>query len=283
MWPALRQRFPLPPGLTEPAPDDTATELVCKYRVTWLSGAEAEAAAAAAAAHGSPGGGGWAAHEEAVAAARQFDAVQAAAMGLPASQQQAGEQASPPAVSGPAATADHTADHSVGSGGYGQHRPYWARLAANRRITAPTHFQDVRQLDVDLGDSGIAFQPGDVLAVVPAQPDSAVGALLRRCGWDPEAWVRVEALAGAAPAAAAAGGEGGGGDNGAARHPSDVLASCTVRLAALVSGALDINGASPRRFFFQVSWRSGPCVVHARGAAWHPHPCQRGGAHLLLP
>lgn len=242
LWPALRSHFPLPPGTDEPAPGDTATQLVCKYRVTWLSAEEA-AAAAAASSSGSNGGsnGGspsWSAHQEAMAAAALFDAVEAAASGLLPAAQQGMQQPASRAPGGPASTTGRD-----GGGGYGPRRPAWCRLAANRRITAPTHFQDVRQLDIDLAGSGLTYQPGDVLAVAPQQPAAAVDALLRRCGWDSDAWVRVEPAAGAGAAeeatAAAPGGSGGS-------------PSATVRLGALVAGALDINGASPRRFFFQV-------------------------------
>ncbi|PRW18319.1 NADPH-dependent diflavin oxidoreductase 1 isoform X1 [Chlorella sorokiniana] len=254
LWPALRAAFPLPAGLTEPAPTDTATELVSKYRVAWLSGQEAAAAQQAAEQASGVADGtrcAWAAHAEALAAAAQFDRVEAAASGLPLPLQQQGAEGQPSAraAGGPATTAGHGA----GGTGYGPHHPYWARLTANKRITAPAHFQDVRLLDVDLGQSGISYEPGDVLAVVPQQPAAAVEALCRRCGWDPHAWVRVEAVL--APAAAAAGEAASPAEAAQGSASSGAVASacsCTVRLGALIAGALDVNGASPRRFFFQV-------------------------------
>ncbi|KAL4458060.1 hypothetical protein ABPG75_012925 [Micractinium tetrahymenae] len=253
LWPALRAHFPLPPGATEPAPGDTSTDLVCKYRVTWLQGEEAAAAAAAAAAAEAAAAaaegcfGAAAAHREALAAAQLFDQVEAAAAGLPLGSD-AAQQPSSRAAGAPATTAGHAAGvSSSAGGGYGPRRPYWARLLDNRRITAPSHFQDVRQLDIELAeDASLAFQPGDVLAMVPQQPAAAVDALLRRCGWDPQAWVRIEPVAAAAAGTAADGSSSGG-------HRPAV--SATVRLGALVAGALDINGGSPRRFFFQVLHR----------------------------
>lgn len=134
----------------------------------------------------------------------------------------------------------------------------------------------MRQLDLDLGDSRLAYQPGDVLAMVPQQPAEAVDALCCRCGWDPLSWVRVEPAAGTAAAAgepAAAGGptaaqaNGGSGSAGCA---------ATVRLGALIAGALDINGASPRRFFFQArqggggAGRRGRQRVHAKSQVGNP-------------
>lgn len=323
LWPALRAAFPLPAGFSEPAPTDTATELVCKYRVAWLSSEEVAAAQAAAAqssgaAHESSCA--WGAHAEALSAAAQFDRVEAAASGLPPALQQQGPEGQPSAraAGGPATTAGHGSAGSTGAASYGPHRPYWARLTANKRITAPAHFQDVsgwlrrdallpgvwaatacggrpdsvagcpsirgsqqwqpaaqtcpsgalsrmwlrpcplpaqvRLLDIDLAQSGISYEPGDVLAMVPQQPLAAVEALCRRCGWDPHAWVRVEPVL--TPAAAAAAGEPGSpaaaaADGGEANGSSAAPCSCTVRLGALVAGALDVNGASPRRFFFQ--------------------------------
>ncbi len=148
LWPALRAAFPLPAGLSEPAPTDTATELVCKYQVAWLSAEEAVAAQREAAqASGVQAGGSsaCAAHAEALSAAAQFDRVEAAASGLPLALQQQGPEGQPSAraAGGPATSAGHDGASGADAGGYGPHRPYWARLTANKRITAPTHFQDV--------------------------------------------------------------------------------------------------------------------------------------------
>lgn len=110
----------------------------------------------------------------------------------------------------------------------------------------------MRLLDIDLGQSGITYEPGDVLAMVPQQPAAAVEALCCRCGWDPQSWVRVEPVL--APAAAAAEVDAAAAAAEEARGSAGAgTCSCTVRLGALVAGALDINGASPRRFFFQAS------------------------------
>lgn len=75
------------------------------------------------------------------------------------------------------------------------------------------------------------------MAALPLLADS----YLQRCGLDPQAWVRVEP-------AEQLGKEGGG--------EGPPLASATVQIGPLVAGALDINGASPRRFFFQVTNRT---------------------------
>ena len=40
--------------------------------------------------------------------------------------------------------------------------PYFARMLRNRRITASSHFQDTRHIELDLGDSGLSYVPGTV-------------------------------------------------------------------------------------------------------------------------
>ncbi|EIE26765.1 riboflavin synthase domain-like protein [Coccomyxa subellipsoidea C-169] len=115
--------------------------------------------------------------------------------------------------------------------GYGPWRPYMARVLKNERITAEDHFQDTRHIEVDLGDSGLAYQPGDLLAVFPQQRESALQDFLHRTRLDPDDWVRIQP---ADPAARVA------------------SADVEVRVAALVAGVMDVAGASPRRFFFEV-------------------------------
>ena len=67
-----------------------------------------------------------------------------------------------------------------------------AQLLKNERVTARDHFQDTRHIELSLGDSGLTYQPGALLAVMPQQDVSAVAAFCRRAGLDPAAWVSVE-------------------------------------------------------------------------------------------
>ncbi len=133
-------------------------------------------------------------HEEALAAARAFDGVEAAASGLPLPAQQlpvAAGTADPRAAAAPATTAGPGASNgstdtsssreALGQGGFGPGRPYFARLLANERVTAEGHFQDVRHLELEvpsLEEGGPGYRAGDVLAIVPRQPDAAVEAFL---------------------------------------------------------------------------------------------------------
>lgn len=67
-----------------------------------------------------------------------------------------------------------------------------AQLLKNDRVTAHDHFQDTRHIELSLGDSGLTYQPGALLAIMPQQDASAVAAFCRRADLDPAAWVSVE-------------------------------------------------------------------------------------------
>eukprot|EP00967_Tisochrysis_lutea_P070638 scaffold93295_cov30-Tisochrysis_lutea.AAC.1 len=86
---------------------------------------------------------------------------------------------------------------------YGPWCPYFARMLRNQRITASFHFQDTRHIELDLGDSGLTYEP-----VLPRTPPAAVDALLKRLSLDGSQHVCVEpAEHNAATAAAAAAGQ----------------------------------------------------------------------------
>lgn len=80
--------------------------------------------------------------------------------------------------------------------GHGPLTPYLARIIKNERVTAAGHFQDVRQIELDLGPSGLTYKPGDLLGVLPQQSDEAVEQLLSLVGIEKGQWIRVEAVHG---------------------------------------------------------------------------------------
>nr|XP_041575592.1 NADPH-dependent diflavin oxidoreductase 1 isoform X2 [Taeniopygia guttata] len=45
--------------------------------------------------------------------------------------------------------------------------PFAARVVSNQRVTAPSHFQDVRLIEFDIAGSGITFRAGDVAMIQP--------------------------------------------------------------------------------------------------------------------
>uniref|UniRef100_A0A8C5JNN8 NADPH-dependent diflavin oxidoreductase 1 n=1 Tax=Junco hyemalis TaxID=40217 RepID=A0A8C5JNN8_JUNHY len=46
-------------------------------------------------------------------------------------------------------------------------QPFPAPVVSNQRLTAPTHFQDVRLIEFDIAGSGITFSAGDVVMIQP--------------------------------------------------------------------------------------------------------------------
>ncbi|GIL99953.1 hypothetical protein Vretimale_4988, partial [Volvox reticuliferus] len=206
LWRALRAACPLPQGAEEPVISEEALlELgPPKFRTTWLQPAEAAAAREALAARlqaeqphvtglydcvrqhppavdsnqfhvddgGGSGGGGLEAHRrlaEAVAAAADFRRLAMYVSGVEPT---------------PEAAAITVGDRAALSYKYGPWRPYLARVAVNRRVTAADHFQDTRHIELDLGESGLSYQPGDLLALLPMTDAGVVDSFLRRLGLD---------------------------------------------------------------------------------------------------
>ncbi|GLC34942.1 hypothetical protein PLESTM_000256800 [Pleodorina starrii] len=278
LWAAMRAACPLPQGVVEPSfsEDDLLALGPPKFRTTWLQPFEAAAArealaarlqaeqahvtglgeqvrqhppaaavTSAPAAAAAASGGGLEAHRrlaEAAAAAADFRRLVLYA---------AGADPAPPPPPGQQEPASPSTSLPYS---YGPWRPYLARVAVNRRVTSAEHFQDTRHIELDLGESGLSYEPGDVVAVLPMTADEHVDAFLQRLGWDGEAWVRVEAAEGQQGQQAA-------GDEGveaAAAAPRGSVAAAAVgpcvvaRVRSLVQGCLDIASASPRRYFFQV-------------------------------
>eukprot|EP00884_Botryococcus_braunii_P004440 jgi/Botrbrau1/13998/Bobra.150_1s0009.1 len=197
LWSAVRSIFPLPAGLTEPAPGDTRTELLPKYRVSLLPSEEAARNNGSSLSFG----------EEVVQTRKDFAAFDAAACTL---------------------TVRADQDTQTGRAPL---RPFWATVLKNERVTAAEHFQDVRHIELKVMDSDMAYQPGDLLGMYPEQDPAVVEELLKHLGLDGDTQVRVEL---AEPATGSA--------------PTCVKATRRALLAALI----DVGGASPRRYFFEV-------------------------------
>ncbi|MGB3355623.1 MAG: sulfite reductase flavoprotein subunit alpha [Mycobacterium sp.] len=60
--------------------------------------------------------------------------------------------------------------------------PFPARLAGSRELTATGSDKCVRHYEIDLGDSGISYQPGDSVGVHPTNDPALVDAILCRLG-----------------------------------------------------------------------------------------------------
>lgn len=60
--------------------------------------------------------------------------------------------------------------------------PYQARVAVNRLLSSPDSTKEIRHYEFDLGDSGLTYEAGDALAVVPVNDDALVRDLLDHLG-----------------------------------------------------------------------------------------------------
>ncbi len=61
---------------------------------------------------------------------------------------------------------------------WSRERPFAAEILANQRITWGEDVRDVRHFELSLAGSGLRYEPGDSLGVVPENPDEAVAGVL---------------------------------------------------------------------------------------------------------
>jgi sulfite reductase (NADPH) flavoprotein alpha-component len=74
---------------------------------------------------------------------------------------------------------------------YSRSNPFPARLVTNRRLNAAGSAKDVRHLEIALAGSGLSYEAGDALAVVPRNDPARVDELLRLLGVPAETAVTV--------------------------------------------------------------------------------------------
>jgi sulfite reductase (NADPH) flavoprotein alpha-component len=75
-----------------------------------------------------------------------------------------------------------TAAPSKARSPWNKRTPYPSRLTENRLLSSPRSAKEIRHYEFDLGDSGITYEAGDALAVVPVNDDGLVSALLDHLG-----------------------------------------------------------------------------------------------------
>ncbi|KAI5079804.1 hypothetical protein GOP47_0005283 [Adiantum capillus-veneris] len=113
--------------------------------------------------------------------------------------------------------------------------PYLARMVCNKRLTRNFSEREVHHIEFDLGSSGLTYEPGDALAVMPSQSEVMVDAFMNRCCLDPDSIVLVQAASK---------------QNDFWQGDSNMNKPVTVR--TLVQSVMDIASASPRRYFLEV-------------------------------
>ncbi|WP_216330490.1 sulfite reductase subunit alpha [Rhizobium sp. X9] len=66
--------------------------------------------------------------------------------------------------------------------GWSRKNPYSAEASVNRLLSGPASSKEIRHYEFDLGESGLDYEAGDALGVVPLNDPKLVGALLERFG-----------------------------------------------------------------------------------------------------
>ncbi len=66
---------------------------------------------------------------------------------------------------------------------YTKQNPYTAELSVSQKITGRDSNKDVRHIEIDLGDSGLSYQPGDALGVWFENDVELVGELISELGF----------------------------------------------------------------------------------------------------
>lgn len=69
---------------------------------------------------------------------------------------------------------------------YGRNNPFPATVLANQKITGAGSSKDVRHVELSLEGSGLAYEPGDALAVVASNPPQLVDQLIELLDLDPD-------------------------------------------------------------------------------------------------
>ena len=69
-------------------------------------------------------------------------------------------------------------------------RPFEAEITEHVRLTGSRSLSDTRHIEVSLDGSGIAYEPGDALGVVPRNDPALVEAVLRATGLDGDTALR---------------------------------------------------------------------------------------------
>jgi sulfite reductase (NADPH) flavoprotein alpha-component len=100
--------------------------------------------------------------------------------------QAAGPAPESPAVA--AANGNHAAKHSPPPAGppHGKHNPFPARLLANRRLNGEGSEKETRHYEIALDDSGLTYEAGDALGVMPVNCPELVNEILAAIGCDGE-------------------------------------------------------------------------------------------------
>ncbi|MBK5072330.1 NADPH-dependent assimilatory sulfite reductase flavoprotein subunit [Budviciaceae bacterium CWB-B4] len=89
-------------------------------------------------------------------------------------------------------SAVHTQGISQNHSKYTKQQPLIASLSVNQKITSRSSDRDVRHIEIDLGDSGLSYQPGDALGVWFQNDAELIEVLLSELSIDGDTQVEVQ-------------------------------------------------------------------------------------------
>lgn len=92
----------------------------------------------------------------------------------------------------PASSSAQAAPEAAASNTYTREAPYTATLSVRQKITSREAGKDIEHIEIDLGDSGLRYQPGDALGVWPVNAPALVGEFLNLNGLSGEEEVRLK-------------------------------------------------------------------------------------------
>lgn len=84
----------------------------------------------------------------------------------------------PPAAGSPAVAKPSPAPDEAAAPAFNRNHPFVARLVSSTRLTHPEAPKDTRHVVIDLLDSGLTYEPGDSLGILPQNPHDLVAAIL---------------------------------------------------------------------------------------------------------
>ncbi|KAL2329486.1 hypothetical protein Fmac_017067 [Flemingia macrophylla] len=106
------------------------------------------------------------------------------------------------------------------------------KTVKNLPLTRLNSGKDVRHFEFEFVSNALEYETGDVLEILPGQDSAAVDAFIQRCNLDPDSFITVS------PREM---------DDQNAHH-----SSIPVKLKTFVQFSMDVDSASPRRYFFEV-------------------------------
>lgn len=78
------------------------------------------------------------------------------------------------------------ADAKLTKSGWSRKNPYVARVNDNRILSGANSAKEIRHISFELGDSGMSYEAGDALGVMPVNAPDLVDALIQRLGVSPD-------------------------------------------------------------------------------------------------